>query len=171
MLSSNRRGALRLLVLGGAAALAGCGFTPSYGPKGGASLLQDRLRVDDPLDRDAYLITQAIESKLGRGAVADFGLSIAIRTEETRMAVRADNITLRFNITCKATYALRDLAKGAVLSTGTVENFTGYSATGSTVATLAASRDARERLMAILADMITAKLIAAAPTFAAPKAR
>lgn len=171
MWSSNRRGALRLLSLGGLATLAACGFTPSYGPQGGASLLQGRLRVDDPLDRDAYLMTQQIESKLGRGAVADYGLSIAITTGETRKAVRADNITLRFNITGKATYALRDLATGAVVNTGTVQNFTGYSATSTTVATMAASRDARERLMVILADMITAKLIAAAPSFAAPRSQ
>ena len=45
---------------------------------------------------------------------------------------------------------------------GEVENFTAYSTTGSTVETLAAERDARERLMMILASQITARLYAQA---------
>ena len=47
------------------------------------------------------------------------------------------------------------------MTSGTVNNFTAYSATGSTVATLAAERDALERLMVILGDQITTRLFAA----------
>ena len=39
-----------------------------------------------------------------------------------------------------------------------MDNFVGYSATGTTVATLAAKRDATERLMTILADEIVLQL-------------
>jgi LPS-assembly lipoprotein len=42
-----------------------------------------------------------------------------------------------------------------------VQSFTAYSATGSTVAGLAAEEDAATRLMRILADQIVARLIAA----------
>jgi LPS-assembly lipoprotein len=45
------------------------------------------------------------------------------------------------------------------VTSGSVDNFTGYSATGTTVATLAAERDAQERLMTILADQIVTRLL------------
>jgi LPS-assembly lipoprotein len=44
---------------------------------------------------------------------------------------------------------------------GSVDNFTSYSATGTTVATLAAERDAQERLMIQLADQIFVRLASA----------
>ena len=78
------------------------------------------------------------------------------------MAIDATNITSRFNVIGKATYALRDLGDGKVLQSGAVDSFTGFSATGSTAATQAAQRDAHERLMTILADQITAQLVARA---------
>ena len=57
-------------------------------------------------------------------------------------------------------WALADLATGARLTGGRVDNFTSYSATGSTVASLAAEEDASLRLMRILADQIVARLLA-----------
>ena len=50
---------------------------------------------------------------------------------------------------------------GAQVTGGRVQSFTAYSATGSTVAQLAAEEDAGLRLMRILADQIVARLIAA----------
>jgi LPS-assembly lipoprotein len=58
-------------------------------------------------------------------------------------------------------YTLSDHATGTRLAGGRVESFTAYSATGSTVAGLAAEEDATYRLMRILADQIVAQLIAA----------
>ena len=54
---------------------------------------------------------------------------------------------------------LTDTASGAQLGSGVVNSFTGYSATASTVVTLAAQRDAEERLMVILADQVVARLL------------
>ena len=53
--------------------------------------------------------------------------------------------------------------RSTTVTSGTVDSFTGYSATGSTVATRAARADAEERLTTILADQIVTRLIAAAP--------
>ena len=153
----------RRSILLGIAALSGCGFTPAYGPAGGAQKLQANILVDAPSDRDSYLMTQNLEERLGRAADPQLGLSYSLKLTEERMAVTANNITTRFNVVGKATYALRDLDSGAVLTTGTVDSFTGYSADSTTVATLSAGRDARERLLAILADQITTRLIAVAP--------
>ena len=49
-----------------------------------------------------------------------------------------------------------------MVASGSETNFTGYSATSSTVETLAGERDAYKRLMRILADQISARLLASA---------
>ena len=152
----------RLFVLS-ALALAACGFTPAYGPAGGAQKLQGMVEVDAPTERDSYLLTERLEERLGRASSPPFGLSYALTLREERMAITATNITTRFNLVGRATYALRDLASGAVLTSGTVDSFTGYSADSTTVATLSSEGDARERLMTILADQITTRLVAFAP--------
>ncbi|UYV37495.1 LPS assembly lipoprotein LptE [Rhodobacteraceae bacterium D3-12] len=145
-----------------AVALVGCGFSPAYAPGAAATKLLGSISVDEPVDRDSYLLVQQLEHRLGRSAVPRYGLSLALEVKDERMAVDATSITTRFNVIGKATFALRDLADGKVLQTGTVDSFTGYSATGTTVATRATERDARERLMTILADQITTRLIARA---------
>ncbi len=160
MSSFNRR----LFLLGcSAAALSACGFTPAYGPSGAATRLQNAVLVDVPKNHDAYLLTQNIEDRLGRAASPRYGLSYAITTVDNSVAITAANITNRFNLEGSVTYALRDLQSGAVVATGKVDSFTSYSASGSTVATQAAGRDARTRLMQILSDQIVTRLIAAAP--------
>lgn len=163
----------RKLLLAGAAAglftgLASCGFTPVYGPNGGGNKLQNTILVDEPSNRDSYLLVQQLEHRLGRASTPRYGLSIALKTSQERMAISANNITTRFNVVGRATYALRDLDGGKILTTGTVNSFTGYSATGTTVATQSANTDARKRLMTILADQITTRLMIAAPDLPAP---
>ncbi len=160
MSSCNRR----LLLLGAASALAGCGFEPAYGPAGSANKLQGRVRVDDPVGRPAYLLTREIEDRLGaappQGAGGVYGLSYAIRVNEQAVAILSNNTATRFNVSGLVTYALRDLDSTAVLLSGQASTFTSYSAFGTPVATQAAARDAEKRLMVILADQIITQLIA-----------
>lgn len=154
----------RSVILCAATALAGCGFEPAYGPTGSATKLQDRVRVDDPVGRPAYLLTREIEDRLGAGPPAGaggvYGLSYAITIDEQAVAISSENVATRFNLTGTVTYALRDLDSTAVLVTGQAGNFTSYSASGTPVATQAAARDAEERLMVILANEIVTRLIA-----------
>ena len=56
---------------------------------------------------------------------------------------------------------MTDAATGRQITSGTVEAFTSYAATGSTVATQAAEDDARARLAVLLADMIVTRMLAA----------
>jgi len=102
-----------------------------------------------------------IEERLGRTSSPTYALSIAIELGEERMAITTDNVATRFNLLGKATYALRALDGGKVVTSGIVQSFTGYSTTGSTAATRAAEQDASERLMVILGDQIVARLVAA----------
>ncbi len=54
-----------LFALSALVAGAACGFTPAYGPKGGASVLQGNLRVAAPERRDGFLIAQRLEDRFG----------------------------------------------------------------------------------------------------------
>lgn len=145
-----------------ALALSGCGFSPAYAPGGSANALQGAILVDAPTDRAAYLFTRHIEDRLGRAAPGRYGLGYAISLDEDSVAISADNVITRYNILGTVKYALRDLKTKEVVLTGSVDNFVGYSASGSTVATQAARRDAEARLMGILAEQILNRLTAEA---------
>lgn len=141
--------------------LAACGFTPVYGPGGTGSALQNRVLVTAPEDRNSFVLTREIETRLGRANNPAYGLDVTITTTEERLAIDREGNTTRFNLVGVADYALRDTASGQIVTSGTVENFTGYSATGTTVATLAGEQDAQDRLMTILAEQIVTRLYAA----------
>ena len=159
MSSFNRRS----LLIMAAFSLTACGFTPVYAPGGGGNRLHGNIAVDDPKTRPAYLLTRHIEDRLGRSVDARYGLSYSIELDLAPIAISANNVTTRYNVLGEITYALRDLQSGAVLTSGKVENYTSYSTSGTTVATLASQKDANERLMTILGDQMVTRLLAAAP--------
>ncbi len=145
------------------AAIPACGFAPVYGPDGAGTALQGKVLVDAPITRDAYLLTRELESRLGRANPGRYGLSYGIDVNQESIGITKTNVSTRFNLLGNATYALRDLDSGKVVTSGKVSNFVGYSASGSTVATQASEGDARGRLMNILADQIVTRLIVAVP--------
>ena len=142
-------------------AVAACGFQPVYGPAGAGTALRDRVRVDDPDDNDGYVLTREIETALGRSTTPAYGLALTVATTEDGLAIDSEGDIDRYNILGTVAYALRDLATGRIITSGQVENFTGYSATGTTVATLASRQDAQERLMVLLAQQVVTRLYAA----------
>ena len=143
------------------AALGACGFQPVYGPGGTGRALQGRVLVQEPADRNGFLLVRELEERLGRAGSPAYDLGLTIATEEEGLATDPEGNTRRFNLLGSVEYALTDVATGAVVTSGKVDNFVGYSATGTTVATLAAEEDAQERLMTILADQIVRRLYAA----------
>ena len=142
-------------------ALAACGFEPLYGPGGEGMALQNRVLVDAPGDRYGYFLVRELESQLGRAASPQWGLALTTTTTEDGLAIDSEGNTRRYNLLGTTSYALRDLSSGQIVTSGKVESFTGYSATGTTVATRAAELDAQERLMKILADLVVSRLYAA----------
>lgn len=143
-------------------ALAACGFTPAYGPGGGATRLTGAVRVQDPTDRNGFDLVERLEERLGRPEAVRYELAYTISTETVGVGFTADNKITRYNLKAVVDYTLTDQASGARITGGRVQSFTAYSATGSTVAQLAAEEDAGLRLMRILADQITARLIGVA---------
>lgn len=139
-------------------ALAACGFEPVYAPGGSAHALRDKVVVDAPDDLDHYLVVQNLETSLGRSIDPEYRLSVQIALGSQGQAVTAEGATTRYSLLGVAKYTLRKIDTQDIVASGEVQNFAGYSATGSTVETLATERDARRRLMHILADQITAQL-------------
>ena len=119
------------------------------------------MQVDAPNDAYSYTLVREIETRLGRAVSPRYALALTVDTSEEGLAIDSEDNTTRYNLVGKVDFALRNLSSGQIEVSGNVENFTGYSATGSTVATLAAERDAQKRLMVMLADQLVTRLYAA----------
>jgi LPS-assembly lipoprotein len=135
--------------------VAGCGFTPVYGPGGPGAALRDAVTVEAGETVLDYRLRVALEDRLGTGSA--YRLAVATRVDEVQAAVTSEGTITRFNLVGVAEWVLRDAA-GAEVARGEVRGLTGYLTTGSTVATEAAARDASGRLAVILADQIVARL-------------
>lgn len=156
MLSFDRRTLLMLPL-----ALAACGFTPVYAPGGSATQLQNNITVAEPNTRNGFLITQRIEEKLGRAVDPDYRMALSVSSRQEDVAVDREGSITRYNLIGRADYSVIETSTGRVVTSGKVENFTGYSAAGTTIATVAAQRDAQQRLMVLLADQIVTRTLVA----------
>lgn len=162
----DRRKALLLLAaaplsLGG---LAACTFTPSYAPGGPASAMLGAIRVANPDSKNAFDLVERLEERLGRPQAARFDLEYQIATNRIGVGITPENAITRYNLTGQVNWQLKD-DSGTTRAEGLAQSFTSWSATGSTVAGLAAEEDAAYRLMRILADQIVTRLIATAGQF------
>lgn len=156
MSSFNRRSFLLLAAAG--PTLAACGFEPTYGAKGTSSHLLNQVVVDAPSDNETYLLVRELEDRLGRVNDGKYGLTAAVVVDQRSVGRTVQGVTSRYDLIGDATYALRDMSTGEVLTSGKLTNYVGYSATGTSVATLSAEEDAYARLMVILTDQIMAQL-------------
>lgn len=157
-MSSFDRRSLILLPL----ALAACGFQPVYAPGGTGSALYGRVSVVAPSNRESYLLFRTLEDRLGRTDTPTWRLAVTPTVIQEGQAVTASGNITRFSVVGSVVYSLHRADDDSVVTSGNVQNFTGYSATGSAVETLAAESDAIERLMQLLADQIFARLLATA---------
>lgn len=142
-----------------AGGVAGCGFTPVYGPGGAGRALYGRIVFEAPPTEPGYLLIRELEERLGRAREAEFHILLTPTLEEDGQAVTASGEITRISLLGTVDYSLRRAGTDTILASGDVRSFTGYSATGSTVETLAAESDARERLMTILAEQIATRLL------------
>ncbi len=165
MSSSDRRAFLTLLA---AAPLAACGFVPAYGPAGPARALLGKVAIDDPHDKTAFELVGRLEERLGRTSTPVWLLGFAISTESVGLGITSSNTITRYNIVGDVSYSLRRADTGATVTTGYVQNFTSYSASGTVVSTASSERDAYARLMRILADQIVTDLVATSANWANP---
>jgi LPS-assembly lipoprotein len=160
---------LSKIVLIGAMTLAACGFTPAYAPGGGGTALQNTILAAEPRDKAAFDLVERLEERLGPSDQPLYGLEYKITQTPFGVGLTTDNAITRYNLTGTVEWQLTDVITGTRLTGGKAENFTSYSATGSTVAGLAAQEDASLRLMRLLADQIVTQLLATAGQWATPK--
>lgn len=139
--------------------LAACGFSPVHAPDGIASDLRGRIDVAAPSDEEGFALVKRLEDRLGLPQGADLALTADIRISEDSVGFLPDGEISRFNVIGEVSWRLTRLSDAQPVATGSQTSFTSYSATSTTVATRFAQRDARRRLMIILADRIVADLI------------
>jgi len=145
-------------------ALSGCGFAPVYGPNGVGRSLHGMIEIESPVGTNTYNLVSYLEQRLGRGSAAKFGLTYALSARDEGLAVTESQTIVRYNVIGELSFALRDLTGGTVVSSGTVTAMSAYSASGTTIATQAARKDANERLMVALADRLIERLYVTLPT-------
>ncbi len=146
--------------------LAACGFSPAYAPGGAAGRLYGRVAVAAPTDRNGFELVRQLETRLGPTEAALFDLSTTLTVTRVSGGITPDNEITRLQFQGSAVWSLSQRSDGARVAGGTARSFTSWSATGSTIAGLAAEEDAARRLMVILADQIVTQIIAKAPDIA-----
>jgi LPS-assembly lipoprotein len=165
----------RRLFLAALVALPACGFTPAYGPGGVAEGLRGIIAVDAPSDEEGYYLVRRLEERLGRANAPQYRLSASLKLGQDGLGITQDQEITRYRVGGELTWVLRRTDDDSVAADGLERNFTAYSApvfddtrgsiAGNTVSILTAKRDARERLMVILADQLVARLIATSPAW------
>ncbi|MCB1407471.1 MAG: twin-arginine translocation signal domain-containing protein [Rhodobacteraceae bacterium] len=156
MLCSDRRGFLA--GLGALGLMAGCGFSPVYGPDGAGRALRGAVRADDPASRADFQFVAAFEDLLGRPESPRFALAYTIALRNVSSGDIQDIGATRIQRFGTLEFTVTELATGATVATGEVSNNTTYSTTGTQLATMTAAEDAELRLMRILAEALVTRL-------------
>lgn len=152
----------RRAVLLGPLLLAACGFVPAYGPGGPGERLRGRIGLQIPDTPDGFRLRAEIEDRLGPARAEAAVLIVEPIVRAFEAGITPGGAITRYMLEGRAPWRLAGPA-GTSLAEGEASAFTGYSATGTTVATRAAAEDARERLMALLAEEIVARLLLLPP--------
>ena len=137
-----------------ALALAGCGFEPVNGVSSKSQMLRNTVLVQAPTNRVEFELARNLEVQLGQVTSKFYDLRYKLNVDEDIIIVSAAQEINRFSLVGVLEYSLVD-SGGVVLLSNTAKSFTGYSATGTTVATQRSKRDAYDRLMMILAKQVS----------------
>lgn len=145
MLLCNRR----YMILG-AAALAGCGFTPLYAPENSPA----QWALPDVTTPQAHLFHNALISEGIDDNPNGTALQYRINTTEDSIGQIADGSEARRNIQGEVVIWRSDDPQDKI----TLRAFTGYDASGAAVAVRAAKLDAEARLITLLARQTALQL-------------
>lgn len=139
---------------------AACGYTAAYAPGGAGYGLEGSILVQEPSDHDEFIFVTRLEERLGRPQGARYQLTYSIETGTESAGRTAEQEITRFIVNGVARFQITDAVAGRVVHSGTVENLTSYSAAIPFASSRAATRDAIERLMVILADQVVVRILA-----------
>ena len=141
-----------------ALALAGCGFAPVNGVNSKSQMLRNTVLVQAPTNRVEFELVHNLEVQLGQATSKLYDLRYKLSVDEDIIVFSAAQEIDRYSLVGLLEYSLIDNG-GVVLLTEITKSFTGYSATGTTVATQRSKRDAYDRLMVILAKQVSNSLL------------
>ena len=141
-----------------ALSLVGCGFEPVNGVSSKSQMLRNTVLVQAPTNRVEFELVRNLEVQLGQATSKLYDLQYKLSVDEEIIVVSAAQEINRYSLVGLLEYSLIDNG-GVVLLTETTKSFTGYSATGTTVATQRSKRDAYDRLMVILAKQVSNSLL------------
>ena len=134
--------------------LVGCGFEPVNGVSSKSQILRNTVLVQAPTNRVEFELVRNLEVRLGQATSKLYDLRYKLNVDEDIIVVSAAQEINRFSLVGILEYSLVD-SGGVILISKTAKSFTGYSATGTTVATQRSKRDAYDRLMVILAKQVS----------------
>ena len=141
-------------------ALAGCGFSPMYGPSLSPQLAA--IYVEPMPERDGYELRNTLIDLLGSNGLTTgkrYRLAINLRQTSRGVALQNDAAITRYNDTLDAEYTLTDMVGGTVTS-GSHTSLSAYNVAISPYATLAAQRDSSRRAAMAIAEHIRLDLAA-----------
>ena len=152
---------IRLLALGLACLLGGCGLQPLYlgGEAGVVASSLSSIRVGPIPERAGWLVRNALIYRLGgESANSTYRLEVELDDDITGFGIRGDSGATRERRMLRARYRLVDIATGGVVLDATAGTDAGIDVVSSEYATIAAEQSALERLSAVVADQIVARL-------------
>ena len=151
-----------LLVLLASLSVAACGLRPLYagGGDGPVATTLQSVTVATIPGRVGWLMYNRLEERLhGPGSPEPrYRLEVELDDTITQLGIRGDRAATRERRTLRARYRLVDLDTGAVVLDATAGSDAGIDVVSSEYATVAAEQSAAERLTAVVADQIVARL-------------
>lgn len=141
------------------ATVSGCGFTPMYATRGGASDLP-AIAVVVPQGRVAYLLRENLDDLIGHDKTRAplWRLDIQVMQIRDPRGLRLDNVAERYDLGLTVKYSLTSIASGKVVRTGEVVSQVSYDAANAPYAGIAARQDSQERAAADAARRIQIQL-------------
>jgi LPS-assembly lipoprotein len=151
----------RILALTLCLALAACGLKPMYagGSSGAVAAGLGTVQVAPIPERAGWLVRSALVDRLGGEAGSPaYRLEVELDDDLTAFGIRGDSAVTRERRTLRARYRLVDLTTGEVVLDATAGSDAGIDIVSSEYATVAAEQTAQERLAAVVADQMIARL-------------
>lgn len=155
----------RILALGAAALLAGCGLKPMYAGGGNGVVAQGLAGVEvAPIEGKAgWLMRNSLVDRLGASAGAANGkahyrLDVRLDDRLEGLGMLSDDTVARERRTLRARYQLVDLASGDIVLDATAGSDAGIDVVSSEYATIAAEQTALENLAHEVSDRIVTRV-------------
>ena len=139
--------------------LGACGFEPVYAPSTSTNSVRSNFDLSAPTDRGTYQFYLNLKGQISDNPQAQYALAYTISQSATNAATDADGKSHRGVLKESLAYRITRKINGDTLKTRNVKGFTSYSALASSVASDAAGRDAKKRLMKILSDNLVDELM------------